>query len=80
MLENKIKSYELQINNAPYEYGKYIGPQIKSAKELLKLIINKNKSLCRFGDGEFEIMLGREGSKFQKRVIFAKIIVSSEER
>ena len=39
MLENKIKSYELQINNAPYEYGKYIGPQIKSAKELLKLII-----------------------------------------
>lgn len=77
MLENKIKSYELQINNAPYEYGKYIGPQIKSAKELLKLIINKNKSLCRFGDGEFEIMLGREGSKFQKTSdFFAKKLLS----
>lgn len=67
LLEIKIKEYELQIKNIPYEYGVYRGPQIKSAEELLELIIDQKKSLCRFGDGEFEIILGRDRSKFQKQ-------------
>jgi glycosyltransferase family protein len=67
LAENEIKYYEIMVKNIPYEYGTYTGPIIKSAEELLKLIINKKKSLCRFGDGEFEIILGRDSSKFQKQ-------------
>lgn len=66
LLEKRLEEYELEIKNAPYEYGTYKGPIILSAVELLKRIIKEKKSLCRFGDGEFEIMLGRDRSKFQK--------------
>lgn len=64
--EIKRKEYEIQIKNALYEYGAYQGPQIRSSEELMKKIIEEKKSLCRFGDGEFEIILGRDRSKFQK--------------
>lgn len=67
LLEIKIREYELRIKNAPYEYGVYNGPIIYSADELMKKLIKENKSLCRFGDGEFEIILGRDRSKFQKK-------------
>lgn len=62
----KMKKFELQAKNAKYEYGEYVGPIIKPAEELLKIIIEEKKSLCRFGDGEFEIMLGRNRASFQK--------------
>ncbi len=40
--------------------------RIESAEECLKKIIYESKSLARFGDGEFEIMLNRERPWFQK--------------
>lgn len=70
LLENTTKKYEAQIKNIPYEYGTYTGPHIKPADELLELIIKEKKSLCRFGDGEFEIILGRDRAKFQKQSDF----------
>lgn len=73
LLELQIRKYELMVKNAPYEYGVYTGPRILSAKALLDKIIKEKKSLCRFGDGEFEIILGRNRAKFQKEnKIFAK--------
>lgn len=62
----KMKKFELRAQNAKYEYGEYVGPIIKPAEELLKIIIEEKKSLCRFGDGEFEIMLGRNRAAFQR--------------
>lgn len=58
--------YKLRLDNAPYEFGVRDVPIIKSGEELLKKIIRKRSSLCRFGDGEFEIMMGRERPWFQK--------------
>lgn len=66
LAQSKIKEYELVIKNAPYEYGEYRGPIIRPAEELLEKIITEKKSLCRFGDGEFEVILGRNRSRFQK--------------
>lgn len=67
LAEDKLSYYEIMIKNMPYEYGVYKGPIIKSSDELLELLISEKKSLCRFGDGEFEIILGRDSSKFQKK-------------
>lgn len=58
MLENRLES-------APYEWGLKKSPKILSAAELLKKIFNDGSSLCRFGDGEFDIMRGRKCSWFQ---------------
>lgn len=40
-----MKKFELQAQNAKYEYGEYAGPIIKPAEELLKIIIEE-KNLC----------------------------------
>lgn len=65
-LEEEVKRYKLQLRNAPYELGIKEMPHIRSAEELLELLISGKKSLCRFGDGEFEIMRGRERPWFQQ--------------
>lgn len=64
--ENRVLSvrlqnlkYELPDN---YERNK---PKVEDASVLLKKIKNEKKSLCRFGDGEFEIILGNERPWFQ---------------
>ena len=65
LLKIKIEKLQREVDNAPYEYGN--SPvKIKSAKELLEKIIEKKYSLCRFGDGEFDIILNHNRAWFQK--------------
>lgn len=61
-----IVRYRNQLLNAPYEWGLKDVPQIRPAAELLQRILSEKCSLCRYGDGEFEIMLHRERPWFQK--------------
>lgn len=65
-LKMELEKYKNRADNAPYEFGEYTGPIIKSSVELLELIREKKASLCRFGDGEFEIIFGNNRSWFQK--------------
>lgn len=62
--KNTIK-YKYRLDSAPYEWGLKEVPLINSADILLKKIISDGSSLCRFGDGEFEIMRGNERPWFQ---------------
>lgn len=64
-LELYVKKYKNRLQNAPYEWGLNKIPNIRPAEDLLKKIINEGQSLCRYGDGEFEIMLGNERPWFQ---------------
>ena len=56
LLKIDTEKLQRQVDNAPYEYGKSL-VKIRPAKDLLKNIIDKKYSLCRFGDGEFDIIL-----------------------
>ena len=40
-------------------------PTIVSAKETVEMIRKEKKSLSRFGDNEFELILGRERTNYQ---------------
>ncbi len=84
-LEKELEKCRRHLNNIPYEMGMRLNPKIRSAEELLELIINEKKSLSRFGDGELEIMQKRERPWFQKAdVILAErleaIFRSEDER
>lgn len=61
--ENRILKYKL--DSAPYEWGGKESPKILEGVSLLKKIIKDGSSLCRFGDGEFNIMRGKKCSWFQ---------------
>ncbi len=65
-LEARRAMYEQKRSNMPFEHGKGIFPKIHSAEAALHEIIIENKSLCRFGDGEFEIIRGKDRPWFQK--------------
>lgn len=65
-MEQRISEYELRIENMPYELGMSKVPMICPAAELLCRIAGEKVSLCRFGDGEFEIMRGNERPWFQQ--------------
>ncbi|MCI9569155.1 MAG: DUF1792 domain-containing protein [Lachnospiraceae bacterium] len=62
----KRKILENRLDSAPYEWGIEMTPQIDSAEKLLKKMIRDHSSLCRFGDGEFEIMRGNNRAWFQE--------------
>lgn len=64
-LENQLRLYQLRLENAPYEYGKETGPVIRPGNELLEKIIDEKCSLCRFGDGELELLRGVPRGWFQ---------------
>lgn len=64
--EERYEKYRNRLLNAPYEWGMREVPHIKSSVELLDRIISEKCSLCRYGDGEFEIMLHRERPWFQR--------------
>lgn len=57
--------FENRLDSAPYEWGLKPVPQIRSAEELLRKIIIDHSSLCRFGDGEFNIMCKKGEPWFQ---------------
>ena len=51
-LEKELEKCRRHLNNIPYELELRPLPIIRSAEELLELIIKEKKSLSRFGDGE----------------------------
>ncbi len=61
-----------RVRNLPYEIfdprfkDKYRIPQIMTEEETIDLIVEKKKSITRFGDGEFGIMFGVSRWRFQK--------------
>lgn len=64
-LEAECKRYEYRLENYPFEYGVEKTPIIKSKVELLNHILRTRTSLCRFGDGEFDLMLEKNRPWFQ---------------
>lgn len=64
-LETECERYKYRVANFPYEYGLEKTPVIKSGVELLKYILETKVSLCRYGDGEFDLMLEKERPWFQ---------------
>lgn len=76
LLEKKVKNLESLLNykirNLKYELldeyrdNKLKIPRIESTKEAIDKIVFEGCSLVRFGDGEFEIMAGKERAVFQK--------------
>lgn len=56
-----------RLENEPYELGKEPLPILESAESLLTRLIVKRDSLCRYGDGEFEIMRNRNRAWFQEK-------------
>lgn len=68
-LEKKVESY---MCNIEYEIADrqrkecYWFPNIHPGSEAVEKILHEHCSMCRFGDGEFEIMAGRERAGFQR--------------
>lgn len=63
-LDFAIRREKLFEQEAPFEYSE-ICPKILPAEELLKQLIKEQQSVCRFGDGELELMLGKARPWFQ---------------
>ena len=70
-IEKEISDYK---NNAPFELltdqtaNGYWYPQIKSANEAIRAMVDEHKSMARFGDGEFSAIAGRVRHRFQSEV------------
>ncbi|MCI8583240.1 MAG: DUF1792 domain-containing protein [Dorea sp.] len=62
--EKQVCQYRL--DSAPYEWSLKASPKIWEGTELLKKIAKDHSSLCRFGDGEFEMIRGKVRPWFQK--------------
>lgn len=60
------KRLQYRIDSAPYEWGVKPSPRILGGAELLRTIIKEGSSLCRFGDGEFEMIREKERPWFQE--------------
>lgn len=58
-LTHEKNVFRYRLDSAPYEWGVERCPQIRSGTELLKKIMKDHSSLCRFGDGEFEMIRGK---------------------
>ena len=65
-LEKELDLYRQRLHNMPYELGTREIPTVKSAISLLEESIKRGLSVCRFGDGELELMCGKERPWFQK--------------
>lgn len=59
------RQFQYRIDSAPYEWGIKLSPKILGGAELLKKIRKEHSSLCRLGDGEFEMIRGKERPSFQ---------------
>lgn len=63
--KKKRKICENRLESAPYEWGIKAVPVIESSEKILRKMKEDKSSLCRFGDGEFEIMRGFSRPWFQ---------------
>lgn len=59
--------FQARLDSAPYEWGLKESPHILDGEILLKKMISDYSSLCRYGDGEFEIMMNRDRDWYQKK-------------
>lgn len=76
ILEKRLEDLEKKVNvrfsNIGYEVAdnlekrKYKFPVLHSDEEAVERIVNEKCSMIRFGDGEFELMAGKERAPFQK--------------
>jgi glycosyltransferase family protein len=64
-LEEELDKYKHRLENLPYELGIGEIPIVNSSEDLLNQIIERKCSLCRYGDGEFEMMRGRKRLWYQ---------------
>ncbi len=64
-LIHKNQIYQERLDSAPYEWNVKPTPKIQEGAELLKKIARDHSSLCRFGDGEFEMIRGKARPWFQ---------------
>ncbi len=88
-VDNIKKNINIRIDNLEYEIAeklkdnKYFFPVFYSINTTIEKIIKDNCSLCRFGDGEFELMENRKRPKFQdvdsKLSIRLKEVLESKE-
>lgn len=60
-------TFRARLSSAPYEWGIQNTPSIKSIDDLIDKILSERCSLCRFGDGEFDIMLDEGNPWFQHK-------------
>ena len=63
--EEELTKCHARIKNAPYEFGARNNIPITDGKKLLEEILVSGKSLCRYGDGEFEMIRMRKRPWFQ---------------
>ena len=63
--KNKLSDKRIKELNLTYEKGLGNIPKVYNAEKTLNKLINSNYSICRFGDGEFNLING-ENLNFQK--------------
>lgn len=68
-LKQQVCVLNCKLENYPYELGLYQIPMIQSAESLLEKIKIEKVSLCRFGDGEFEMIRMKKRPCFQNPVL-----------
>ena len=76
VLEERLRALEkrlsMRLANYGYEFADRINrtgywfPRIRDSGEAVEKIVNEGCSLIRFGDGEFEIMAGKNRAPFQE--------------
>lgn len=68
LLDEKKRAdiYLARLDSAPFEWGLKKTPTILSLQKCFERLITERCSLCRFGDGEFNIMLTDNEPWFQK--------------
>ncbi len=65
ILIREKETLQYRLDSAPFEWGIKESPKIVKGTELLIKILNDSSSLCRFGDGEFEMIREKERPWFQ---------------
>ena len=65
-LERQRDIYRNRLINRDYEDNKFKEPRIKDAETTLQTVIDRDCSLTRFGDGEWDLIFGRNRSWFQR--------------
>ena len=62
----KYQIYQNRLDSEPYEWNVKPTPKIQEGSRLLRKIAEDYSSLCRFGDGEFEMIRGKIRPWFQR--------------
>ncbi len=65
VLKNRLENLPYEIND-PACAEKYTLPRIMSLEETIHMIVHEQKSIARFGDGEFGLMFGDSRWRFQR--------------